>query len=196
VRRFSIGIIVFVVLAATAIPALADVEVEFRPIPLGPDLDDAVEFMSRELDPLDYDTRWHYRNGVPTEFKHRELGDTVDVFVRDWVLAGRYALNDDGVEEWWFFFFDDPTFCGTAGCSVWLVRKRGRTFGDDACSITVKDGPLVITDRVTVNGFHEVDSDVEHIYWHGDECFVDSDAQDEDAKAYRATFPSRDPLRP
>ena len=193
-RMFLVRLALSIFVAATALPALAATEVKFHPIPPGPDLDDAIEFMGRELQPLDYDTLWHYRYGVFINFESRELGNTVDVYVRDWVLAGRYALNDDGVEEWWFFYFDDPTFCGTAGCPVWLARKRGRAF-EDQCWMTVKDGPVVITDRITVNGFHEIDSDVDHLYWHGDECISDDDAQDEESRERRATLPPRDPLR-
>jgi len=185
-----IGIVVFVVSVATAIPALAAIDVEFHPIPSGPDLDDATEFLGKELDPMDYDTRERHPYGSDG----RRLSDRIDVFVQDWVIVGRYDINDDGAEEW-FFFFEDWTFCGTAGCDVLIAQKRGHDF-ETLCEIKAHGPDVVITDRVTVNGFHELEA-AGRVYWHGNQCIQIEDFEnEEDERAWRAVIPPPDQLRP
>ena len=105
--------------------------------------------------------------------------------MRDWVQLGKGDINADGVEDW-FYFFDDR--CGSIGCSLWIVDGRPGAH-EFLCRTEAGSAEDVrITDRVTVSGFHELETPG-LTYWHGDECIYDDDQ-------IRDQLPLPDPLRP
>jgi len=173
------------VYAWTTVASAADLHVAFHAIKDRADVDEAMAFFRENLDPKLYDTsRLNSRTWAP-----RRRGKSLDVFVRDWVLLAKGDINDDGVEDR-FYLFDHPAFCGSIGCELWIVdgRPGGWKALCETYAIAGEGHDVVITERVTVNGFHELRTP-ELVYWHGDECILD-DPRTSDRRRL-----SHDPLR-
>jgi len=182
-RLLAIATVITVVASACA--ARAETVVKYHEITGGADLEAAIGFLSTKLEPDDYDTVKRFRlSGSPRGRKH---GRTLAAYVREYVRLAKADINDDGVPER-FYLLKDPGWCGSAGCTVFIVQGRG---GGDRllCEGSGGTADLVVTDRVTIHGWHELRLTYD-LYWTGDTCF---EAYPELESKERSP---RDPLRP
>lgn len=169
-------------LAAFTGTAEAARRVVFSPLVAGPDFDDAMAFFASYLDPADYDTR----DSVGAFRAARKLGNTLDLYLREFVLVGKGDVNDDGVEET-FYYFDDSDWCGSAGCSTILVQKRKSGALQILCEFKFFPTPtLWISDWVSPGDYREILTRF-RVYWRKGEC------HDDDPEIMPLTPP---PLRP
>lgn len=161
------------------IPALADTRVRFGRILDGRDFADAYAFFQQELAPNYWDTRvLDARQWAP-----RRTGTKFGTFIQDWILFGKGDVNGDGIEER-FYYFDNPLWCGSAGCQLLIVDVReGKP--SLLCQANAHEEHVWITDRVTVNGFREIEAAGTY-HWHGAECQTDQDELDIEAPAHDA----------
>jgi len=183
-RGLVLGILLFGVASACA--ARAETVVKYHKITGGPDLEAAIGFLSTKLEPDDYDTVKRFRlSGSPRGRKH---GRTLAAYVREYVRLAKADINDDGVPER-FYLLEDPGWCGSAGCIVFIVQDRG---GGDRllCDAYSGETDFVVTDRVTIHGWHELRMSFDVHWIGGDACFA---AWPELGSKERSP---RDPLRP
>ena len=160
------GILVAFVLAmALAVaPARADKQVIFSPLSAGPDFDEAMEFFAGHLDPDDYDTAKNLE-GTGGGWK---LGNTLDLYLREFVKLGKGDVDDDGVDER-FYILDDPGWCGSGGCLILIVQKRPGGW-KVLCRETGSDHSVWISDWVSTSGYREMMT-TDRVYWHGGKCY-------------------------
>jgi len=154
--------------------ARAETVVKYHEITDGADLEEAVAFLRSYLEPDDYDTAKRFAlTGTP---KGNALGNTLDLYVREFVRLGKADVNDDGVPER-FYLLDDSVWCGSAGCRLLVVANSG-SGGRLLCSVSGGETGLVVTDRVTIHGYHELEIP-EIVYWYdGDRCDTDTPGVD------------------
>jgi len=184
IRRLAIAAIVAMAVAVSTVRAAT--VVTYQDIASGPNLEEAVAFLSTYLEPDDYDTaKWFKDTGYASS--PLKLGNTLDLYVRGFVRFGKADINGDGVPER-FYLFDDSRRCGSAGCELLIVESSGNG-GRLLCSVSGGETGLVVTDRVTIHGYHELEIP-EIVYWYdGDRC--DTDTPGVDGYGTRR----RDPLR-
>jgi len=168
-------------LAVAAPPVRADTRVVLSRLVDGPEFVEAMEFFSSYLTPEQYDTERKLA-GREDIWK---LGKTLDLYLRQFVLAGRGDVNDDGNDEF-FYILDDPGWCGSKGCLLLVIEKRAGA-KKVMCETRGADHHVWITNRMTVNGYREMEATFS-IYWRGDECVPDD-------PEIRELLPPRDPLR-
>jgi hypothetical protein len=131
-------------LAAWSIPqsARAEFQVKFEPLTDGPEFADAMEFFARRFTPDEYDTERRLAGSVR---RWKKLGTTLDLYLREFVKVGRADVDGDGVDER-IYILDDPGWCGTAGCTTFIVGRSGgvvRTY----CEVGGNEKYFRITDR-------------------------------------------------
>jgi len=180
-----LAIATVIIVVASACAARAETVVTYRKITGGADLAAAIGFLSTVLKPDDYDTETRYRlSGSPRGRKH---GRTLVAYVREYVRLAKADINDDGVPER-FYLLDDPGWCGSAGCRVFIVQSRD---GGDRllCKADSGETDFVVTDRVTIHGWHELRMSFD-VHWTGDKCFDPSPDTESKERS------PRDPLRP
>ena len=158
------GIIAALALALMAMPARADKQVIFAPLTAGPDFDEAMEFFSGHLRPDQYDTEKNLE-GTGGGWK---LGNTLDLYLREFVKIGKGDIDDDGVAER-FYFLGDPGWCGSKGCLILVVQKRPDGW-KVLCEESGGDHSVWITDWVSTSGYREMETTF-RVYWHGDKCY-------------------------
>lgn len=183
IRCAAIGMTVAIILGVCA--ARAETAVTFGRIIDGADFDEAAAFLRAYLKPRDYDIAEKFRfTGVE---RYRNGGNTLDRFIREFILLGKADVNDDGIPER-FYLFEDTDWCGSAGCMILIVGSGGH--GPRLlCSVDGDEGGVLVTDRVTIHGYHELEVP-NPVYWYGGET-CDTDTAGGDGYGTRR----KDPLR-
>jgi hypothetical protein len=165
--RIAIHAILFVwALAVAVAPARADRQVIFSPLTDGPDFDEAMEFFSGYLDPEEYNTEIKLK-GTGGGWK---LGNTLDLYLREFVVLGKGDVDDDGIDER-FYILNDPGWCGSRGCKFLVVQKRADKW-NVLCATSGDDQFVWISDWMDKSGYREMRASF-RIYWHGNECYDD-----------------------
>jgi len=182
--RHAAGLLLVAVLGIGA--ARSETFVGYQPVADGPDLEEAVEFLSSYLSPAEYDLKALFEaTGIE---RYRDSDNTIEGFIREIVRIGKFDVNGDGEPER-FYLLSSGYWCGSAGCKV-LIVESGSHGGRLLCSAYSGETGLVVTDRVTIHGWHELRMSFD-VYWHdGDTCDEDIPGGD----GYQP--PRRDPLRP
>jgi hypothetical protein len=158
------AVLLALALAVAAAPARADKQVIFAPLSDGPDFDEAMRFFSSYLDPRDYDTARRLE-GTGGSWK---LGNTLDLYLREFVKLGKGDVDDDGIDER-FYILEDPGWCGSGGCLTLVVQKRPDGW-KILCESAGVDNSTWISDWVSTSGLRELET-MHRVYWHGDKCY-------------------------
>jgi hypothetical protein len=151
-------------LVVAAAPARADKQVIFSPLTDGPDFDEAMAFFSGYLEPDDYDTAKHLEGTGG----HWKLGNTLDLYLREFVKLGKGDVDDDGIDER-FYILEDPGWCGSGGCLIVIIQKRPEGW-KVLCEESGADDHVWISDWISTSGYREMTTDY-RVYWHGDKCY-------------------------
>jgi len=151
-------------LAVVPAPARADKQVIFSPLANGPDFDEAMAFFSGYLKPDEYDTAKNLE-GTGGSWK---LGNTLDLYMREFVKLGKGDVDDDGIDER-FYILEDPGWCGSGGCLIVIVQKRPEGW-KVLCESSGFDPHVRISDWVSMSGYRELETRY-RVYWHGDKCY-------------------------
>lgn len=165
---FPYRIVMAIILAFTALaapPARADKQVIFSRMVDGPEFHEAMAFFSGYLDPDDYDTAKHLNPNVGWK-----LGNTLDLYLREFVKVGKGDIDDDGIEER-FYIFNDPIWCGSSGCRIVILQKQGSAW-QPICEMSGSDHHVWISDWMSQGGQREMRARW-GVFWLKGECHDD-----------------------
>lgn len=162
-RSFRFAVVVWSALMTT--PAWADKQVIFARLTDGPEFDEAMAFFERYLEPDNYDTRKHLNPNAGWK-----LGNTLDLYLREFVQVGKGDIDDDGIEER-FYIFDDPIWCGSSGCRIIILRKQAAAW-QPICEMSGSDHHVWISDWMSEGGRREMKARW-GVFWRNGQCHDD-----------------------
>lgn len=130
------------------------------------DIESAVRYWRRELEPETYDNARDFAGTVWTVTK------TLEEYIRKYIRIGRADINDDGIDEL-FYLHSDTRFCGSIGCPVVIFERRNGAWVE-ICGTSGSDR-MEITDWLTEDEgpYREMEARYRIFWWKGS-CELDS----------------------
>lgn len=173
-RMLAAMIVAFAGCFGNTTDAHADKQIPFAKIVDPTALTEAVDYWRGELKREDYDNERDF--GYPNS--PWPVTETLEDYIREYILVGRADLNDDGVDEL-FYLRDDTRFCGSIGCPVVVLEKRDGRW-TKICGTRGHDA-LRITDWLTEGGgpYREMQARY-RVFWQRSACHLDDPEIQED----------------
>jgi hypothetical protein len=146
-------------------PARAEDWITFSPISNPRDFREALGFLRTYLDQDAHaKTPWHSDIWVATR------GTTLEKYVREFIRFGKADIDGDGIPER-FLLHHAPGWCGTAGCSLFILAARNGRL-TPLCEALGDEGGILLTDKKGFKGRRELETSQFHITWREKDCHV------------------------
>jgi hypothetical protein len=147
-------------------PARAEDWITFSPISNPRDFREAKGFLRTQLDQYTINTQ----KRLSSDIWGSRRGTTLDKYLREFVLIAKADIDGDGTPER-FLLLADPGFCGSAGCSLYiLAAHNGRL--TPLCEASGDEGGILLTDNKGFKGRREIETSNFHITWREKDCYV------------------------